>query len=60
MKKIYAFLAAALMSASLFASPASVPTVADLAAVADLENDVVLCLYLPDDGSNCNDVYFVR
>ena len=59
MKKIYAFLAAALMSASLFAAPASVPAVADLAAVADLENDVVLCLYLPDDGSTCNDVYFV-
>ena len=56
MKKIYAFLAAALMSASLFAAPASIPTVADLAAVADLANDVVLCLYFPDDGSTCNDV----
>lgn len=56
MKKIYAFLAAALMSASLFAAPASIPTVADLAAVADLANDVVLCLYFPDDGTTCNDV----
>jgi hypothetical protein len=57
MKKIYAFLAAALMSASLFAAPEKIPTVADLSAVADVANDVVLCLYF--DEAPCNDVVLV-
>lgn len=54
MKKIYAFLAAALLSVSMFAAPAKVPTVADLAAAYDVANDVVLCLYF--DEEVCNDV----
>jgi len=54
MKKFYAFVAAALMSASLFAAPASVPAVSDLASKYDLANNVVLCFYF--DAEPCNTV----
>lgn len=54
MKKLYAFLAAALVSASTFAAPATVPTVANLAGEYDVTNNVVLCLYF--DEEVCNDV----
>lgn len=54
MKKFYALMAAALMSVSLFAEPTKVPTVADLGAKYDVENNVVLCLYF--DVAPCNDV----
>ena len=57
MKKIYAFMAAALMSASLFAAPDKAPGVEDLANVGDLANDVVLALYF--DEEVCNDLVLV-
>ena len=56
MKKFYAFFAAALMSASLFAAA---PTPADLAAEYDLTNNVVLCLQFIDEAQVCNDIRFV-
>ncbi|MBQ7191791.1 MAG: hypothetical protein IJS00_02855 [Paludibacteraceae bacterium] len=57
MKKIYAFLATALMSLSLIAAPSKVPTVADLAATYDVDNNVVLALYF--DQTPCTDVVLV-
>lgn len=57
MKKVYAFFAAALMSVSLFAAPETVPAVSDLASVADLSSEVVLCLYF--DEQVCNDIVLV-
>lgn len=57
MKKIYALMAAALMSASLFASPAKAPTAADLSQYGDLSSDVVLALYF--DEEVCNDIVLV-
>jgi hypothetical protein len=57
MKKIYAFMAAALMSASLFAAPSKAPTSADLASYGDLASDVILALYF--DEAPCNDVVLV-
>ena len=57
MKKFYAFLAAALMSASLFAAPAKVPAVSDLANSGDLATDVILCLYF--DEEVCNEIVLV-
>ena len=54
MRKFYAVMAAALMSASIFAAPSTIPTVADLAAKYDLANNVVLCCYF--DVAPCNDV----
>ena len=54
MKKIYAFFAAVLMSAALFATPENVPTVQDLAAKYDVANNVVLCCYF--DSTACNPV----
>ena len=57
MKKFYAFFAAALMSASLFAG--TVPTAADLAAEYDVANNVVFCIQFIDDAKVCNDIRFV-
>ncbi len=56
MKKIYAFVAAALMSAGLYAEA---PTAADLANEYDLQNNVVLCIHPIDDAVVCNDIRFV-
>lgn len=56
MKKLYAFFAAALMSASMFAAA---PTAADLAAAYDVTNNVVFCIQFIDDAKVCNDVRFV-
>ena len=58
MKKIYAFLAAALLSVSMFAAPDKVPTKADLdAAGYNTADNVVVCLYF--DEEVCNDIVFV-
>lgn len=59
MKKIYAFLAAALMSVSLFAALEPVPTESDLKAAGYLPNaNVVLCIYPDTEGEAgvCNDI----
>jgi hypothetical protein len=56
MKKIYAFFAAALMSASLYAAA---PTAADLAAEYDVVNNVVFCIEFIEDAVVCNDIRFV-
>ena len=56
MKKFYAIVAAALMSASMFAT---VPTATDLAnANYDVTNNVVLCVNFVEDAKVCNDIYF--
>ncbi len=58
MKKIFTFIFAALMSASMFASPAAVPTVQDVAAAGfDVTNARVICLYF--DEQVCNDIVWV-
>jgi len=57
MKKFYAFCAAALMSASLFAADA--PTAADLAKEYDLSANVVFCIHPIEDAAVCSDIYFV-
>lgn len=55
MKKIFSFVAAALMSASMFATPATVPTVTDLAGAGyDVNANRVICLYF--DEQVCNDI----
>lgn len=56
MKKIYAFLAAALMSASLFAAA---PTAADIAKAYDINNNVVFVIHFIEDAVVCNDIRFV-
>lgn len=56
MKKFYAFMAAALMSASMYAAA---PTVADLAAEYDVVNNVVFCIEFIEDANVCRDVRFV-
>ena len=56
MKKIYAFLAATLMSVSLFAAPSAFPTTADLADY-NTEQNVVVCFYF--DSIPCNDIVWV-
>ena len=56
MKKLYAFFAAALMSASMYAVA---PTAADLAAEYDVANNVVFCIQFIEDAELCNDVRFV-
>ena len=59
MKKIYAFLAAALMSVSLFAALEPIPTESDLKAAGYLPNaNVVLCIYPDTEGEAgvCNDI----
>ena len=57
MKKIYAFLAAAFVSVSLFAAT---PTPTDLANLNyDVNNNVVLCVHFIDEAEVCNNVYFV-
>jgi len=56
MKKFYAFVAAALMSASMYAAA---PTVADLAAEYDVTKNVVFCIQFIEDAEICNDVRFV-
>ena len=53
MKKIYAFLAAALMSASLFAAPSQ----SDLASYVE-EGYYVACFQAPV-GTTCNDIYWM-
>ncbi len=54
MKKLFSFVAAALMSASMFATPATTPTVQDLVGAGyDLDNRVI-CLYF--DEQVCNDI----
>lgn len=58
MKKFYAFVAAALMSASLFAG-AAVPTAADLAAAYDVNSNVVFCIQFIEDANVCNDIFFI-
>ncbi|MBQ3673353.1 MAG: hypothetical protein II928_02635 [Paludibacteraceae bacterium] len=54
MKKIYAFMAAALMSVSMFASLETVPTTAVLSEYGNAATDVILCCYF--DVAPCNDV----
>ena len=55
MKKLFSFVAAALMSASMFATPATVPTVTDLAAAGyDGATKRVIVLYF--DEQVCNDI----
>jgi len=56
MKKLYAFFAAALMSASMFAA---VPTAADLASIYDVNANVVFCIQFIEDAEVCNDIRFV-
>lgn len=56
MRKFYAFFAAALMSASLYAAA---PTAADLAAIYDVNNNVVLCVEFVDEAVVCHDIRFV-
>jgi len=56
MKKFYAFVAAALMSASMFAAA---PTAAVLAQEYDVVNNVVLCINPIEDAELCNDIRFV-
>ncbi len=56
MKKLYAFLAAALLSAGLYAAA---PTAADLAAEYDVVNNVVFCINPIEDAVVCNDIRFV-
>ncbi len=55
MKKIFSFVAAALMSVSMFAAPATVPTVTDLAGAGyDVTGMRVIALYF--DEQVCNDI----
>ena len=54
MKKLFSFVAAALMSASMFATPATVPTVTDLAGAGYDLTSRVICLYF--DEQVCNDI----
>ena len=56
MKKFYAFCAAALMSASMFAAA---PTVAELAETYNVNDNVVLCVHFIEDAEVCNAIYFV-
>ena len=57
MKKLFSLFAAALMSASMFAQPATVPTVTDLAGAGYDVNNRVICLYF--DEQVCNDIVWV-
>lgn len=57
MKKFFAFVAAALVSAAMFAGPAKTPTAEQVAAQFDAANNVVLAVYF--DEEVCNDVIFV-
>ncbi len=55
MKKLFSFVAAALMSASMFATPAAIPTVQDVAGAGfDVANARVIVIYF--DEVVCNDV----
>ena len=56
MRKIYAFIAAALMSASMFAAA---PTAAEIAAAYDITDNVVFVIEFIDDAEVCNDIRFV-
>lgn len=56
MKKLYAFFAAALMSASMFAAA---PTAAEIAAAYDINNNVVFVIEFIEDAEVCNDIRFV-
>ena len=57
MRKFYAFIAAALMSASMFAAA---PTAADLLNDGyDPTANVVLCINPIEEATVCNDIYFV-
>ena len=57
MKKFYAFLAAALMSVSVFAAKDVVPSDADLAGYYE-QGQVCVCIYVPND-IKCYDIVFV-
>ncbi|MBQ0076625.1 MAG: hypothetical protein KBS69_05790 [Bacteroidales bacterium] len=58
MKKLFSFVAAALMSASMFATPATTPTVTDLAGAGyDVTANRVICLSF--DEQVCNDIVWV-
>lgn len=57
MKKFFSFVAAALFSAAIFATPAQVPTVAQIEANYDATSDVVLVVYF--DEEVCNDIAFM-
>ena len=56
MKKFYAFCAAALMSACMYAAA---PTVAELAETYNVNDNVVLCVHFTEEAEVCNGVYFV-
>lgn len=57
MKKLFSFVAAALMSASMFAGPATVPTVTDVASAGFDQTKRVIVLYF--DEQVCNDIVWV-
>lgn len=57
MKKIFSFVAAALMSVAMFAEPAKVPTVGEIEANFDATNNVVIAVYF--DAEICNDVVLI-
>lgn len=57
MKKFFSFVAAALVSAAMFAAPAKTPTAEQVAAQFDASSNVVLAVYF--DEEVCNDVVFV-
>ncbi len=57
MKKLFSFVAAALMSASMFAGPATVPTVQDVVAAGFDQTKRVIVLYF--DEQVCNDIVWV-
>lgn len=57
MRKFYAFIAAALMSVSMLATPSKVPTVAELTGLGyDVTNNVVLCFYFDGEATVCGDI----
>lgn len=60
MKKFYVILLMALMSVSMWAAPAQVPTVADLSnAGYDPQSNVVLAIYPDEEATVCREIYFV-
>lgn len=59
MKKLFAFVAAALCSAAMFAAaPANIPTDIELNAYKAEGANVVVGFYFPDTAVVCNDIYF--
>ena len=57
MKKLFTLFIVTLISVSVFAAPATVPQVSDLANYGDPTSDVILCLYF-DEGV-CNEIVLV-